>query len=162
MLEKKYPDIMFLIAGNGPRYDDTVKKAGDMGTKNVRIIPIQPREKYVKLLAASDVALVTLDAKVLTPVVPSKMLSIMSAGRPVLAALPLSGDAPGFIKRAGCGIVVGAGDESAFTEAIVKLYGDPALRESFGKRGREHVMANYSLAACAAKYEEIFKKMAKS
>jgi colanic acid biosynthesis glycosyl transferase WcaI len=152
-------DLLFLLAGNGPRYEDTIAKTAAMGLRNVKIIPIQPREKYVKLLAASDVGMITLSPVVATPVVPSKMLSIMSAGRPILASLPLSGDAPGFIERSGSGIVVGAGEVEAFALAVQKLSRDRGLCERYGRQGRQWVVANYSLAASAAKYEELFKRV---
>jgi glycosyltransferase involved in cell wall biosynthesis len=153
-------DILFLIAGNGPCYEATKQAARKL--ENVKILPIQPREKYVKLLAASDVALVTLNPKVATPVVPSKMLSIMAAGRPILASLPLKGDAPQVIREAGSGMVVEAGDREAFYNAVVKLYRDPALRDELGRRGRAAVVAKYSLRSCAAAYEIMFAKLNKN
>lgn len=159
---EKYEDIQFLLAGNGPRYDYTVNKSQEMMLKNVIIIPIQPREKYVKLLAASDVALVTLNPLVATPVVPSKILSIMSAARPVLASLPLSGDAPKIIERAQCGLVVAAGDREAFKKSILKLYQDAQLRREYGEKGRNYVVNNFSLKVCAGIYEKLFEKIVKN
>ncbi|MFA6169610.1 MAG: glycosyltransferase family 4 protein [Candidatus Margulisiibacteriota bacterium] len=152
--------IVFLLAGNGPKHAETEAKWRELGLKNVIMIPIQPRDKYVKLLAASDVGLLTLNASVATPVVPSKMLSIMSAGRPILASLPLSGDAPKFIERAGSGLVVKAGETAAFRDAVLKLFRDRALGESCGRRGREWVVNHYSLAVCSKKYEELFAQVA--
>ena len=152
--------LVFLLAGNGPKHAETEARWRELGLKNVVMIPIQPRDKYVKLLAASDVGLLTLNASVATPVVPSKMLSIMSAGRPVLASLPLFGDAPKFIERSGSGLVVKAGDAAAFRDAVLKLFSDRALGEKFGRQGREWVIANYSLAVCSKKYEELFAEVA--
>lgn len=148
------PDLLFLLAGNGPKYESV--KARASGLPNVKIIPIQPREKYVDLLAASDVALVTLNPQVATPVVPSKILSIMSAGRPLIAAFPPAGDAPRIIKAADCGLFVPAGDQTGFAEAIRTFYNDPELRRRCGERGRKYVVENFSLKACAALYERLF------
>ena len=154
--------ILFLLAGNGPKYQETVDKNRALGLKNVLILPIQPREKYVKLLAASDVGMITLNPAVATPVVPSKMLSIMSAGRPILASLPLTGDAPKFIEKAGSGLVIKAGDVEAFKAAALKLFRDRALCDQLGKQGRKWVVDNYSLGVCARKYEELFTKVVKN
>jgi len=154
-----YDGILFLIAGNGPNSDATRERARML--KNVLVLPIQPREKYVKMLAASDVGLITLSPSVATPVVPSKMLSIMSAGRAILASLPLTGDAPGFVKRAGAGIVVPAGDQKAFNAAVTRLASDGELCARYGRQGREWVVAHYSLGVCAQKYEELFTQVVK-
>ena len=152
-------DLLFLIAGNGPKFADTERKIGEQALDNVMIVPILPRDRYVKLLAASDVALVTLNPRVTTPVVPSKMLSIMSAARPIIASLPLSGDAPGFIREAGCGLVVPAGDNAGFLAAVKKLQADPGLRKKMGAEGRKTVVEKYSLQAAARVYEDIFEKV---
>ena len=152
-------DLLFLIAGNGPKFTYTERKIREQALDNVMIVPILPRDRYVKLLAASDVALVTLSPRVTTPVVPSKMLSIMSAARPIIASLPLSGDAPGFIRESGCGLVVPAGDNEGFLAAVKKLQADPGLRKKMGAEGRKTVVEKYSLQAAARVYEAIFKKV---
>lgn len=152
-------DILFLIAGNGPRYEDTMRKIRELELKNVKVIPIQPRDKYVNLLAASDVGMVTLNPRVATPTVPSKIKSIMSAGRPVLASFPLDGDAPKLINSAKCGVVVEAGDEKAFYEAILTLYNSQQLREEYGKNGRSYILKNLTVQSAAEQYESLFKKV---
>jgi len=73
-------EILFLIVGDGVEKARLEAKAQQMGLDNVRFLPMQPREKYPAVLHASDVCLATLHAEVKTPVVPSKILSIMAAG----------------------------------------------------------------------------------
>ena len=156
---ENYKDIVFLLAGNGPKYEYTIRRKHDLGLRNVLIIPVQPREKYVKLLAASDVGIVTLNPLVATPTVPSKIKSIMAAARPVLASLPLAGDAPKLIWAAKCGIVVAAGDTRSFCSAILKLYKDPELCQEYGNSGRYYVVDHLSALSGAKAYEEIFSSL---
>src|SRR5665647_547217 len=70
-----------------------------------------------------------------TPVVPSKILSIMAAGRPVLASLPLDGDAPRLIAAAQCGISIAPGDPQAMAQATLRFYRDREQGETMGARG---------------------------
>lgn len=158
LLESK-EDILFLLAGNGPKYNEVVNKIKTTGLINIKIIPIQPREKYVEMLAASDVGMVTLNPKVATPTVPSKIKSIMAAGRPVLASFPLGGDAPKLITAARCGIMINAGDTRSFCEAILKLYNDTRLREELGRNGRDYVVKHLSVKTMAADYEQLFTRL---
>ncbi|MEM2352369.1 MAG: glycosyltransferase, partial [Thermoproteota archaeon] len=65
--------------------------------------------------------LTTLHAEVKTPVVPSKILSIMAAGRPVVAALNPNGDASRLIEEAQCGLCVPPEDPQALAEAVMRL-----------------------------------------
>ena len=97
------PEILFLLVGGGVELEKLKKQAE--GLRNVRFLPIQPRDVYPQVLAACDVALVTLRAEVTTPTVPSKISTIMAAGRPIIASIP-PGDAPRIIAEANGGIVV--------------------------------------------------------
>lgn len=146
--------IMFYIVGDGVENDRLRKKAE--GLSNVVFLPMQPKDRYMELLHASDVCLVTLRKEVKTPTVPSKILSIMAAGRPLIAGLPLDGDAPRIIKEAECGICVEPENAEQLAGAIEHMY---ALGESageFGRNGREYVLAHFSLEICTQIYEKIF------
>jgi colanic acid biosynthesis glycosyl transferase WcaI len=151
--------IRFLLAGNGPNYDRVCGKIQQMALRNILIIPIQPFDRYVRLIAASDVGLVTLNPLVATPTVPSKIKSIMSAARPILASFPPAGDARKLIQEAECGIVVKAGDTEAFCAAIEKLANDPGLCERYGKNGRRYIIDHLSVDVAVAEYEKIFRSL---
>lgn len=148
-------DVTWLIVGDGVETPRLKEKAEGMALDNVRFLPMQPRERYPEVLHASDVGLATLHADVETPVVPSKILSIMAAGLPVVTALPLDGDAPGLIERADCGVCVAPEDPEALAEAVMALRGDLALGERLGSNGRRYAEEELSLEACVGRYEEL-------
>ncbi|MFQ5809689.1 MAG: glycosyltransferase, partial [Armatimonadota bacterium] len=118
--------------------------------------PMQPREKYPQVLATSDVSLVTLKRAVRTPVVPSKLLSIMASGRPAVVAMNPTGDAPRLVEEADCGLCVAPEDPQQMATAISALYHDRALRARMGDNGKNYARAHFSLPACARAYETIF------
>lgn len=152
-----YPEIHFLIVGDGVDKERLEQRAQELGLSNVTFLPMQPRSRYPSILHASDVSLATLHADVQTPVVPSKILSIMAAGRPVVAALDPSGDAPQLIADADCGVALAPEDAEALAEAVLKLYNDPDLCESFGANGRSYAERHLSLEAAAGHYERLFE-----
>jgi glycosyltransferase involved in cell wall biosynthesis len=158
--ENPQSDILFLIVGDGVERPRLEAKAQQMGLDNVRFLPMQPREKYPAVLHASDIGLVTLHAEVRTPVVPSKILSIMAAGRPVVAAMNLDGDGPRLIAEARCGLCVPPEDPRALAQAVLKLYHDPSLREELGRNGRRYAEEHLSLEACSGRYEELLQRIA--
>lgn len=157
-----HPDVLFLVVGDGVEKPRLEQKARKMGLTNVRFLPMQPRDRYPAVLQASDVCLTTLRASVKTPVVPSKILSIMAAGRPVIAALHPEGDAPKLIASAGCGFSVPPEDPQALAEAVLTLYQSPELREQLGCRGRQYAEAHFSLEHCATLYETLFAQVINS
>jgi glycosyltransferase involved in cell wall biosynthesis len=157
--ENPQSDILFLIVGDGVERPRLEAKARQMGLNNVRFLPMQPREKYPAVLHASDIGLVTLHAEVRTPVVPSKILSIMAAGRPVVAAMNLDGDGPRLIAEARCGLCVPPEDPRALAGAVLKLYHDASLREELGRNGRQYAEEYLSLDRCVARYEVLLQQV---
>ena len=155
---QNYPDILLLLVGGGLEKNLACKRAKELNLQNIKFLPMQPRDVYPQILAASDICLVPLRKDIKTPVIPSKILSIMAAGRPVLASMPLQGDAPKLIKKAQCGICVEPENPKALAEAILKLYHDRDLGDFYGQKGRQYAEEHFSRQACVAKYEALFEE----
>jgi glycosyltransferase involved in cell wall biosynthesis len=149
------PGLVFLMVGDGSERGRLESMAA--GLPNVRFLPMQPKNAYPELLATADACLVTLATDVKTPVVPSKLLTIMAAERPVLASLPLTGDAPRIISDSGCGIAVEGGDARGLAEAALALKRDPALAGRMARNGRRTAETEFSREACIRRFETVFQ-----
>jgi colanic acid biosynthesis glycosyl transferase WcaI len=158
-LLRDYPRIHFLIVGDGAGKTRHEQKAQRMGLSNVQFLPMQPRHRYPASLHASDVSLATLRAEVATPVVPSKILSAMAAGRPIITSMRLEGDAPRLIEEAQCGYALPPGDSQALAETVQTLYHDVTLRERLGQNGRRYAEAYLSVQASAEHYIHLFEHL---
>jgi glycosyltransferase involved in cell wall biosynthesis len=149
-------DIEFLIVGDGVEKQRLLDKVREYNLKNVKFLDMQPKELYPYVLASSDVSLVSLNSKVKTPVVPSKILSIMASARPVLASLPLDGDAAKLIEEAQCGICIEPENPEKLAEKIVYLSENREICEKLGRQGRAYVVENFSLKKIIKEIENIF------
>ncbi len=161
-LLKQHQDIHFLIAGDGQDRERLVQLLATKGLSNVTFLPSQPLPKYIQLMAASDVCLVTLDPKVKAPTVPSKIWEIMASARPVLASVALDGDAPKIIERAKAGISVEPGNAQAMADAILNLRNDPEMATSYGRAGRTFVEEFASITPCSQAYLRVFEAALKN
>ena len=159
-LLKNHENIKFFVVGDGLEKEAMLKRAEELELKNIRFLPMQPKEIYPWVVASCDVGLVTLNAKVKTPVVPSKILSMMAAARPVLASMPLEGDAPKLIKDAGCGLSVEPDNPSAMADAIIYLYENADMCEKFSRQGREYILKTMSLDKVVTDLEYLFHGIA--
>ena len=159
---KDRDDIEFFIVGDGVEKQKMINKTNEYGLRNVRFIGMQPKSIYPYVVASSDVSLVTLNSKVKTPVVPSKILSIMAAARPVLSSIPLDGDAPKLIEEAQCGICIGPENPEELAEKIIYLSENRDICERFGNQGREYVVTNLSLKRAVNDLENIFHEVIKN
>jgi glycosyltransferase involved in cell wall biosynthesis len=151
------PELLLLLVGDGVELERLKQQAA--GLPNVRFLPMQPKEVYPQVLAACDAALVTLRPEVATPTVPSKISTIMAAGRPILASIPLDGDAPRLIGEAQCGLVVPAGDAGALASAVLTLKQNEVTRRQMGDRGRRYAEQHLSRLACVRRVEEVFRSL---
>jgi len=91
--------------------------------------------------------------------VPSKILSIMAADRPVIACMNLEGDAPRLVEEAGCGYVLPPEDPRMLAERILKLYENQELREEMGRRGRAYAERELSLTVAAGNYVRLIERI---
>jgi len=153
------PEILFLMVGDGVEKEKAVSAAKSLGLANILWLPMQPLAVYPQILAASDVSMINLHPELRTPVVPSKLLSIMSAGRPVVASLPAESDARAIIADAGCGVCVEAGNGAALADAILNMQADPAAAEAMGRRGREYVESHFSRSICIDQMERFLMEL---
>jgi colanic acid biosynthesis glycosyl transferase WcaI len=152
------PGILFLLVGDGIEKEKLEKQAE--GLPNVRFLPIQPKSVYPHVLAASNVSLVTLRPEVATPTFPSKICTIMAAGRPIIASIPSSiVDAPRMINETNSGLVVEAANPKALADAVLVLKNDEERARQMGLNGRAYVEKHLSRTACIRQNEELFQSL---
>ena len=112
-------------------------EASAAGSPNVRFLPFRPVEQVPHVMMAGDVHIVTVKRGLEGVVVPSKLYSILAAGRPVLAVAPNSSDAARIVVESGCGLAADPDDPAGVAEAIRELRSDPARLRTMGLRARE-------------------------
>jgi hypothetical protein len=132
---RDHKNILFLLVGDGVEKRKAQTRSQELGLESILWLPMQPSLVYPEILAASDVSLINLHPELHTPVVPSKLLSIMAAARPVVASLPDESDAGRIINEANCGICVKAGDGEALAQAILKLGARAGERDGVAGQG---------------------------
>lgn len=151
------PELVIYIVGDGVEKPRLLEKA--KGISNVRFLPMMPKEEYTELLHASDVGLATLRKTVRTPVVPSKILSIMAAGRAVIGGLPVHGDAPALIKEANCGLCVEPENPVELARAIREMAEHRDVAAQYGVNGRRFAEMRLTLGVSVSIYEDLFKTL---
>jgi colanic acid biosynthesis glycosyl transferase WcaI len=152
-------DIVFLLVGNGVEEQSLRKEAE--GMPNVRFQPMQPKETYPKVLAAADLCLTPLRRGYAGTGYPSKTVSIMAAGRPVVAGVP-PGDAAQLVLDAQSGVVVPPGDAMELARAIGELAASPDRCAQFGANGRRYVESFLSTAICRSHASGLLEQIALS
>jgi putative colanic acid biosynthesis glycosyltransferase WcaI len=125
---------------------------------NVRFLPFRPVEQIPHVMMAGDVHIVTVRRGLEGVVVPSKLYSILAAGRPVLAVAASNSDAARIVTQSGCGLAADPDDPSGVAAAIRKLRGDPAGLAEMGRRARE-TANNYARVNELRRFLEIVEEV---
>ncbi|MFL5257904.1 MAG: hypothetical protein ACJ8AI_34495, partial [Rhodopila sp.] len=87
--------------------------------------------------------------------VPSKILSYLCAGRPILLAAPEENLAARTVRRARAGFVVAPDNRAAFLEAARILRSDPACRAEMAANGRAYAEQTFDLDRITDRFESI-------
>ena len=152
-------DLRFVINGGGAALDPLRRSAE--GLDNLVFVEMQPRERLPEVLAAADLHLVPLKRGLARSSVPSKLYSILAAGRPVLASVDAGTEVAETVGAAGAGVSVPPEDLDAFCDALIDLVDDPTRREALGRSGRAFVEDWVSPAAVGMAYERLFEQVAR-
>ena len=155
--EVSRPDVVFVINGGGSARPDLERDAAHL--PNVRFIDMQPIERLPEVLAAGDVHVVPLRAGLAWSSVPSKLYSILAAGRPIVASVDSGTEVERTLERAAAGIAVPPDDPRAFAGAISELIDDSDRAARMGASGRLFVERWASPAAVAESYENLFAEL---
>ena len=150
-------DVAFVVNGGGVARQRLEAESADL--PNLHFVDYQPVERVPEVLAAGDVHVVPLKAGLARSSVPSKLYSILAAGRPVLASVDPGTEVALTVERAQAGIAVVPDDADAFVAALVSLLDDPAARTRMGAAGRSWVEGWATPAAVAASYAELFDEL---
>jgi colanic acid biosynthesis glycosyl transferase WcaI len=148
-------EIQFVIAGEGARKQAVAREAARLRADRVRFLPLQPEEDFPRMLAAADVLALHQHAGVTDSAIPSKMLTYLASGRPIVStAAPESGTRR-IMELAECGLAVEPENPAAFAEAILKLFEDRNLRARCGASGRSFVHKNFSREGVLSRVESL-------
>lgn len=150
--ELENSQVHFLIVGSGTEFGELEKFFNKMHPKNMKLMKRLPKEDYDKMIAACDVGMIFLDYRFTIPNFPSRLLSYMQAGLPVLACTDLNTDIGKVIVDGGFGWWCESDDSKEF-KRLVNVVVKSDL-EAMGRRGFQYLLKNYDVAL---NYEIIVK-----
>jgi len=131
----------FVLIGDGPVREHLETRVSRERLHRVRILPMQPRERIPSLLAAADIALITLGGKI-HGAVPNKIYEAMASSLPIV--IVAEGEAVRRVESPGAGIGVPPNDREALVATCMRLIHDPELRASLGANGRRAAETIYN------------------
>jgi colanic acid biosynthesis glycosyl transferase WcaI len=146
--------VVVVSEGAGPEW--LAQRKAELGVANLTILPFQPMDQYSDVLGAGDILLAMIGREAAGFSVPSKILSYLAAGKPVVASITADNDAAATIKAADAGLVVEPGDVAGFCDSVRRLATDAAECRRLGSNARRFAESRFDVDAKAAQFEEVF------
>lgn len=133
--------VYFLIVGDGTEFAVLEKFFNEYKFQNMRLMKRLPKEDYDKMVAACDVGMIFLDHRFTIPNFPSRLLSYMQAGLPVLACTDPNTDIGKIVTDGEFGWWCESNDVEKF-DSVVKAALQDDLK--FAKNVYDYLLNNYT------------------
>ena len=145
--------LIVISEGAGVKW--LAEQAADAKVGALKCLKFQPFEAMPDVLGSADVLVAILEADAGVFSVPSKVLSYLCAGRPLLLAVPGENLAAKIVVECGAGLVVEPNDVAGFCAAAKQLADSPQLRQQFGAAARKYAEANFDIGQITDRFETI-------
>lgn len=147
-----------LVFSEGPGADYLRTQAVERGLANLKVSGWLDFADMPFALAAADVLLVILEADAGQYSVPSKTLTYLCAGRPILGAMPAENLAARLVEGNDAGMVVAPGDHAALVERAARLAAEPERRKQMGANARAYAEKVFAINGVCDRFEVVLEQ----
>ena len=149
------PGVTLAIAGDGPDRTALEQRARELGLGGrARFLGSVPRDGVLRLFRAADAALLSSSWENF----PHTVVEALAVGTPVVSTAV--GGVPEVVTDGENGLLVPPGDPAALAAAVVRLFGDTALRERLARAAAPSVAGHTEEATFARIEEELLRAAA--
>jgi glycosyltransferase involved in cell wall biosynthesis len=152
-LAERFPEAEVVVISQGAGSEWLRERQAPV--RNLRLLPFQPFEDLPDVLGAADVLVAVLEPDAGVFSVPSKVLTYLCAGRPLLLAVPPVNLAARIVAEHGAGLVAPPTDADAFLTAAESLASDAPRRARFGANAREYAERHFDIGTIADRFEAV-------
>jgi glycosyltransferase involved in cell wall biosynthesis len=132
-----------------------------MELPNVKFLPVQPPEELFQMLAVADLCLITQQRVVADIVFPSRTVTFMAAGCPIVASLNADSAVASILQRSGAGLVVAPEDPVRLFDAVATLQSNASRRDEMSQAGRRFAHENWDENVIFPKMESELLRLAR-
>ena len=157
-LTKRRGDAILLVVSEGPNVEALAQEAEARGITAIKCMPFQPYEDFPNVLASSTVLIGILEEDAGVFSVPSKVLSYLCAGRPIVLCAPADNLASRTLLEAQAGPVYGTSRPEDMLKGLDEILTDGAAAARLGRNGRRYAEATFDIDAIADRFLEVIAR----
>ena len=141
ILKAALPKAQVVLRGGGSMEEELRSQAERRGLTNLRFEPLLPLDRLGEALAAADLLVVPQEPSASDFAVPSKIYTIMAAGRPIVATAREGSPLWKLAEASGAIRCAPPRDPAGFAAAVLELLRDPERRARMGAAARRFAVA---------------------
>ena len=154
------PEVLIVCVGEGVCKQRMIRLSSQLGLENLRFLPFQPRERIAEVQGAADVTLLTMRQTYSDASVPTKLISYMAVGRPVICATPADSTSARIVRDSGAGLLTKPGDTAAMADAITYLSRNPTEVQRRGESARSYFEKHLTLDRAHKQFAALLREVA--
>ncbi len=154
-------EITLMICGDGAEKERLVKQATELELDNLKFTPLLPYDDYKAILTSIDISLVTQVLGSGKAFFPSKVLSILAAGCPILAVCDEESPLHDSLAEAHAGVTAHPDSPEAIVKQILGLAKDRDTLINYSKSGFDWVK-RFSPETVLANFESVLLTMSQT
>jgi colanic acid biosynthesis glycosyl transferase WcaI len=156
------PGFHCLVAGSGTAEEELRALAASLSLRNLTFLGRRPPAEMAMLMSIGDLHLVSLnDHPLASMTMPSKLLSTLASGRPVLAVA--TGETARIVREADAGWAVAPGDCDGLVDALRRAYSvGREGTDRLGAAGRQYYARELSAERGVDRIETLLTELASS
>ncbi|MCW2782032.1 MAG: glycosyl transferase family 1 [Marmoricola sp.] len=152
--------VRLVVVNEGPAVEIVEQEAARLDVP-ITLLPFQPYERLPEVLGTGDILVVLLEQDAGAFSVPSKTLSYLCAGRPVLGLMPSENLAAQLVHEVdGCVLPPHEDSLDQASEWVRNLLADDLRRDDLGRMAREFAEEEFALHTSADRFEAILSACA--
>ncbi|WP_302477954.1 glycosyltransferase family 4 protein [Ruegeria atlantica] len=158
-LSNKTPDVKIVMRGAGSERARIEEEVVKRKIGNVRFLDLAPADEFMTSLQSANIHLVPQAQNVANCALPSKLISIMSAGRPYVCIAEPGSPLETLTQESEAGICVQPGDEARLCREVLDLLSNPVQQQQMGQAGRTFVQQNMDRETILDSYISILHRL---
>jgi colanic acid biosynthesis glycosyl transferase WcaI len=155
-------DITIVCVGDGVHKPDMIRQTEQKGLRNIRFEPTQPAARMPEIQGGANAFLLTVRDGYNDASVPSKLISYLATGRPVICAAPQDSTVAAVVREAQAGLVISPGDPGALAEAILYTADHPQEASTMGANARAYFEKEFTLTRAYGQFSRLIEEVTRN
>jgi glycosyltransferase involved in cell wall biosynthesis len=152
-------DVRVVVHSGGPSLEYLRRRTHELGLRNLAVRDFVSWDRLADVLGAADVLVASINQEAGKYSVPSKVMSYLCAGRPLIVSVPGENLAGRLVSAGDAGLVVEPGDRGSLLRAADRLLESAEDRARMGANARRYAESVFAIGPIADRFEAIVSEV---